>query len=44
VLNADPVMERYAQRLLRRSLRRAGAADRSVRQLVVLLLPRELCR
>jgi AraC-like DNA-binding protein len=42
--SADPVMARYAQRLLGKSLgAQARLADR-VRQLVVLLLPRGLCR
>jgi AraC-like DNA-binding protein len=41
---ADPVMARYAQKLLSQSRgKRSGLSD-SVRQLVVLLLPRGLCR
>jgi AraC-like DNA-binding protein len=41
---ADPVMARYAQRLLAQSLGRGARMSQRVRQLVVLLLPRGLCR
>jgi AraC-like DNA-binding protein len=41
---ADPVMARYAQRLLGRSLDTQARMSDRVRQLIVLLLPRGLCR
>jgi AraC-like DNA-binding protein len=41
---ADPVMARYAQRLLGQSLGQQARLTERVRQLVVLLLPRGLCR
>ena len=41
---ADPVMARYAQRLLGGSLDVQARLSERVRQLVVLLLPRGLCR
>ena len=41
---ADPVMARYAQRLLGQSLDTSSRMSDRVRQLVVLLLPRGLCR
>lgn len=41
---ADPVMARYAQRLLQQSLNSRARMSERVRQLVVLLLPRGLCR
>ena len=41
---ADPVMARYAQRLLGESLGSQARFTDRVRQLVVLLLPRGLCR
>lgn len=41
---ADPVMARYAQRLLAQSLGAQAKVSERVRQLVVLLLPRGLCR
>jgi AraC-like DNA-binding protein len=41
---ADPVMARYAKRLLERDVRRGASMSGRVRQLVVLLLPRGHCR
>jgi AraC-like DNA-binding protein len=41
---ADPVMARYSQKLLAPSLTRSAHFADRVRQLVVLLLPRGLCR
>jgi AraC-like DNA-binding protein len=41
---ADPVMARYAQRLLGQTLGAQARLTDRVRQLVVLLLPRGLCR
>jgi AraC-like DNA-binding protein len=41
---ADPVMARFAQRLLGQSLDAQARLTERVRQLVVLLLPRGLCR
>lgn len=41
---ADPVMARYSQRLLEPTLARSASAGTRVRQLIVLLLPRGLCR
>jgi AraC-like DNA-binding protein len=41
---ADPVMARYSQRLLAPSLARSARLTDRVRQLIVLLLPRGLCR
>lgn len=41
---ADPVMARYAQRLLAQSLGTQSRMSERVRQFVVLLLPRGLCR
>jgi AraC-like DNA-binding protein len=41
---ADPVMARYAQRLLGQSLGHQARLTERVRQLVILLLPRGLCR
>lgn len=41
---ADPVMARYAKRLLAQSLGKQSRMSARVRQLVVLLLPRGLCR
>lgn len=41
---ADPVMARYAQRLLAQSLGSGARMSDRVRQLIVLLLPRGLCR
>jgi AraC-like DNA-binding protein len=41
---ADPVMARYAQRLLGQSLGTQARMSERVRQLVVLLLPRGMCR
>jgi AraC-like DNA-binding protein len=41
---ADPVMAGYAQRLLERSLDTQARMSEHVRQLIVLLLPRGLCR
>ena len=41
---ADPVMVRYAQRLLGQSLDASSRMSDRVHQLVVLLLPRGLCR
>jgi AraC-like DNA-binding protein len=41
---ADPVMARYAQRLLAQSLGTRSRMSDRVRQFVVLLLPRGLCR
>jgi AraC-like DNA-binding protein len=41
---ADPVMARYTQRLLAQSLGTQAQLTERVRQLVVLLLPRGLCR
>ncbi|MBL8287277.1 MAG: AraC family transcriptional regulator ligand-binding domain-containing protein [Rubrivivax sp.] len=41
---ADPVMARFAKRLLERDVRQAAAMADRVRQLVVLLLPLGYCR
>ena len=41
---ADPVMVRYAQRLLAQTLDTSSRMSDRVHQLVVLLLPRGLCR
>jgi AraC-like DNA-binding protein len=41
---ADPVMARYSQRLLKPALARSARFADRVRQLIVLLLPRGLCR
>jgi AraC-like DNA-binding protein len=41
---ADPVMARYSQRLLAPTLARSARYADRVRQLIVLLLPRGLCR
>ena len=41
---ADPVLARYSQRLLAPSLARSARMADRVRQLIVLLLPRGLCR
>ena len=41
---ADPVMARYSQRLLQPTLARGASFPGRVRQLIVLLLPRGLCR
>jgi AraC-like DNA-binding protein len=41
---ADPVMARYSQRLLKPALARSSRFVDRVRQLIVLLLPRGLCR
>ena len=41
---ADPVLARYSQRLLAPALAQSGRMADRVRQLVVLLLPRGLCR
>lgn len=41
---ADPVLARYSQRLLAPALARSARLSDRVRQLIVLLLPRGLCR
>jgi AraC-like DNA-binding protein len=41
---ADPVMARYSQRLLQPTLKQNASMSARVRQLIVLLLPRGLCR
>jgi AraC-like DNA-binding protein len=41
---ADPVLARYSQRLLQPTLARDASFRHRVRQLIVLLLPRGLCR
>mgnify|MGYP001764063133 CR=1 FL=1 len=41
---ADPVLARYSQRLLQPALARSARLSDRVRQLIVLLLPRGLCR
>lgn len=41
---ADPAMALYSQRLLRSALLRDASMSMQVRQLIVLLLPRGLCR
>jgi AraC-like DNA-binding protein len=41
---ADPVLARYSQKLLAPALARSAALTDRVRQLIVLLLPRGLCR
>lgn len=41
---ADPVLARYSQKLLQPALARSASMSTRVRQLIVLLLPRGLCR
>jgi AraC-like DNA-binding protein len=41
---ADPVMARYSQKLLQPTLARGASTSTRVRRLIVLLLPRGLCR
>lgn len=41
---ADPVLARYSEKLLQPTLERGASMSSSVRRLIVLLLPRGLCR